>query len=510
MVISAKGNPLAPSSRPPPPRVEEYVGRYGKNPLELLLELAGLDYELAERSFAHFFKAAWPVLEPATELLSNWHQELIAEYLQATLTGDIKRLIINMPPRYSKSLLVTVMFPAWCWIANPSLRFINASYSEDLATKHNVDRRTLLQSAWFQAAWGGRFSFSADQNQKTEYTNDKRGHCVGVGMLGTVTGKGGDYVIVDDPHNPKKAESDLEREATINAFDSTFTTRLDNKKTGRMIVVMQRLHHKDLTGHLLAKKAEGEHWTHLNLPAEAPRKTTIKFPVSGRRLVREAGAILHPAREGKKELDAAKVSLGSYNFAGQYDQNPTPRAGGMFKKSYWRYYTVKPEKFDQEIQSWDLTFKDLVTSDYVVGFAMGRLGADIYILDMIRAQMGLKASCAAVATMSQRWPKTMLKLVEDKANGPGVVDLLKSKITGLVLENPEGSKIERAALVEPTCESGNVHWPDPDLHPWVKHAIAELAAFPKGDHDDVVDAFTQGVKRLQVKGHDKFLALGTL
>ncbi len=496
------------SAPPRPAQIEEYCGKFGRNPLELLAELSGLDYELAERSFAHFFRAAWPVLEPSTPLLPNWHQDLVAEYLQATLTGEIRRLIINMPPRYSKSLEITVMFPAWCWIKNAALRFIGASYSEDLATKHNIDRRALIQSAWYQAAWGNRFSFSADQNQKTEYTNTARGHCVGVGMLGTVTGKGGDYVLVDDPHNPKKAESDLERESTINAFDSTFTTRLDNKKTGRMIVVMQRLHHKDLTGHLLAKRAEGENWTHLNLPAEAPKKTVVRFPISGKRLVREKGEILHPQREGKAELAAAKVSLGSYNYAGQYDQNPTPRAGGIFKKHFWRYYTARPEKFDEQIQSWDLAFKDLTTSDFVVGFALGRIGADVYVLDMIRAQMGLKASIGAVGTMSTRWPLTMLKLVEDKANGPALVDMLKSKISGLVLENPEGSKLERAALVEPMCEAGNVHWPHPDTHPWVKQAIAELAAFPKGDHDDVVDALTQGLKRLQVKSLDRFKALG--
>lgn len=490
---------------------EEIVSKFGPDPLQVLTELAMQDYKLASESFIHFFRAAWSVLEPSAPLLNNWHQECIAEYLQATLTGDIKRLIINVPPRYSKSLMVTVMFPAWCWIKDPSLRFINASYSEDLATKHNVDRRTLMRSEWYRTAWGHKFQFSEEQNQKTEYVNDKRGHMVAAGMLGTVTGKGGDYVIIDDPHNPKKAESDAERTAAVNAFDSTFTTRLDNKKTGRMIVVMQRLHFKDLTGHLLDKKAQGEDWTHLKLPAEAPKRTIVVFPISKRKIIREKNDVLHPDREGPKELKAMKIALGSYGYAGQYDQNPTPRVGGLFKKTYWRYYTALPQKFDQIILSWDMSFKDLTSSDEVCGFAMGIVGADIYIFDCENDQWGFSKTCEALKRMSLRHPLAIRKLVEDKANGPAVIDYLKSKIAGLIAENPEGSKMERAALVEPIVESGNVHLPHPSIAPpWVQKLIDQAAAFPKGDRDDMVDAMTQGIKYLMPMALDRLRALGTM
>lgn len=479
--------------------------------IELLKQLSELDYALAEKSFVHFFKAAWKVLEPTTPLLFNWHHELIAEYLQATLNGDISRLIINVPPRYSKSILVTIMFPAWCWITKPSLRFISASYSVDLATKHGVDRRMLLRSDWYQAAWKDRFSFSEEQNQKTEYVNNHRGHMVSVGMLGTVTGKGGDYVLIDDPHNPKKAESDAERRAAINAFDSTFTTRLDNKKTGRIVVVMQRLHFQDLTGHLLAKNEECENWTHLCLPAEAPTKTTIIFPVSGKSIERKKGSILHPDREGPAELAKAKTSLGAYNYAGQYEQNPSPRHGGIFKRSYWRYYTHIPDKFDEVIQSWDMSFKELVSSDPVAGCVLGRVGEEIYVLDFINDQLGFRASCNAVLDLSKRWPLARRKYVEDKANGPAVADALRSKIPGLILINPAGSKIERAALVEPVFESGNVLLPHAHIaQPWVSQLIEQCAAFPRGANDDMVDALTQGVKCLQVKAADRLKALGKL
>ncbi len=479
--------------------------------LELLKRLLELDYAKAEKSFSHFFKAAWSILEPTTPRLDNWHQEAIAEYLEATLAGDITRLIINMPPRYSKSLLVTVMFPAWCWIRDPSLKFINASYAEDLAVKHAVDRRILMQSNWYQAAWSNKFQFSNEQNQKSEYINDKRGSMVAVGMLGAVTGKGGDYVIIDDPHNPKKAESDAERKSAVEAFDSTFTTRLDNKKTGRIIVVMQRLHFKDLTGHLLDKKAEGEHWTQLKLPGEAPRRTVITLPLSKRKVIRNEGDILHPDREGAKELASMKVSLGSYGYAGQYDQNPTPRAGGLFKKSYWRYFIQVPPRFDEIIQTWDMTFKDLTTSDYVAGLVLGRLGADIYVLDAKHAQMGFSKSRDAVIELSRRHPLATRKLIENKANGPAIQDNLKSKIPGIILVEPEGSKMERAALVEPWFEAGNILLPHPNIaQPWVKNLIDEAASFPKGEHDDLVDALTQGVKYLQKNFLDKFKALGNL
>lgn len=492
---------------------EGYSGIYGSNPIELLKKLQMLDYALCEKSFSQFFKAAWHILEPTTPRLDNWHQEAIAEYLEACLAGDITRLIINMPPRYSKSLLVTVMFPAWCWLKQPSLKFINASYAEDLAVKHAVDRRILMQSSWYQAAWGNRFQFSAEQNQKSEYINDMRGSMVATGMLGAVTGKGGDFVIIDDPHNPKKAESDAERKSAVEAFDSTFTTRLDNKKTGRIIVVMQRLHFKDLTGHLLDKKAQGEHWDQLKLPIEAPHRTIITLPMTKRKIVREPGAILHPEREGKKEIAKMKVSLGSMNYAGQYEQNPTPRVGNLFKKSYWRYYLTLPEKFDEIIQSWDMTFKDGSQNDLVAGFVMGRKDANIYLIDCVNERLSFGKSKDAVKNMTRKYPLAIKKAIENKANGPAIENDLRTKIPGIVLVEPEGSKMERAALIEPYCEAGNIYLPSPNSNyyqPWVQDFINQAAGFPKSEHDDMVDAFTQGVKLLSKNLLAKLIALGQL
>jgi predicted phage terminase large subunit-like protein len=473
----------------------------------ILQELIKLDYAKAEVDPAHYLKAAWPILEPKAEFKPNWHIDCIAEHLQAVYLGQIKRIIFNQPPRYLKSIQITISWPTWVWIKDPSFRFMCVSYSDSLSVKHSVDRRRLIQSPWYQAAWGKRYQLSCDENQKHEFSNNHRGHMIATSMQGTATGKGANCLIIDDPHNPKRAESKRQREADIEAFDLTFTSRLDNKKEDRIVIVMQRLHDRDLTGHVLAKESD---YYHLKLPAEAPKRTVIRFPISGKEYVREAGDILHPDREGKAELEARKIDLGGYGYAGQYDQNPQPRKGGILKRDYWRYYDNAPEKFDEIIQSWDMSFKDLESSDFVVGQVWGRIGADKYLLDMIRAQMGLVASCQAVKTLTLRRPLARKKLIENKANGPGVVDVLKREISGLVLKEPRGTKEERAAMIEPQLQAGNVYLPNPEKHPWVKILIDEAAAFPRGAHDDTVDAMTQALIELDQKGFEKFKALTRL
>lgn len=212
-----------------------------------------LDYELSESHLSHFVQGAWDVLEPTTDLLWNWHHDLICEYLTAAEQGEIRRLIINIAPRSTKSLLATVSFPDWIWTKTPSARFLFGSYAETLSTKHSLLRRNLIESPWYQAGWGHKFHLSGDLNKKTEFANNKTGQMKAAGIKGSITGEGGDYIIIDDPHNPKGAESDADREATLQNFDLAWSNRLNNKKTGRIILIMQRLHHQDLTGHLIAK-----------------------------------------------------------------------------------------------------------------------------------------------------------------------------------------------------------------------------------------------------------------
>ena len=327
--------------------------------LDELALLEAEDFARAENSLAHFTRSAWDILEPETQYLHNWHIDLISEYLTAVEQGDIRRLIINIPPRYMKSLQVTVCFPAWVWTRKPAKRFIAASYAASLSIAHSVARRTLIESDWYQRGWGDKFELASDQNQKTEFQNTHRGHMIAASVGGAITGRGGDILIVDDPLNPLEAASDIEREAANTWFDLTFTSRLDNKKTGAIIVVMQRLHEKDLTGHLLAKGG----WEHLKLPVEATSKTTIVFPISKREIVREEGQVLWPERDGPKELEQTKKDLGPIGYPAQMQQDPKPAGGGFFHRSWWKRYQELPMRRIRRVQFWDCAEVPGVTND---------------------------------------------------------------------------------------------------------------------------------------------------
>jgi len=266
-------------------------------------------YGKSANRFINYFKAVWPIVEPKQTLELNWHHGLIAEYLEACASLEIKRLIINIPPRYTKSNLITVTFPTWMWIKNPEKRFIFSSYSQSLSTKHSVDRRAILESDFYKKGFGNIFTLATDQNVKTEFQNDKRGVMVATSMGGSVTGKGGDFVIIDDPHNPKGAESDAQRNAVIESFDRTFSTRLNDKKNGVIIVVMQRLHEADLSGHLLSQGG----WEHLKIPGVSTQRTIYTYPKSRITKIREANDILHPSRESEIQIKAQKVALGVHS-----------------------------------------------------------------------------------------------------------------------------------------------------------------------------------------------------
>ena len=460
---------------------------------ELLRLLEAESYDLAEKSLSRFVMDAWDVLEPKNAFLYNWHIGLITEHLEAVSRGEEKRLIINIPPRYMKSLCVSVMWPVWSWIARPENRWIFASYSQSLAAKHSVDRRQLIQSSFFQKQWGKLFSLTDDQNLKTEFMNTRRGHMIATSVGGTATGKGGDIIVVDDPHNPLEANSDVLRQKAIDFFDQTLTTRLDNKKNGAIVVVMQRLHEDDLTGHLL----EQGDWTHLCVPAQAESRTIYNFPISGKSKTYNEGDILFPKREDLAEIERQKRALGSIAFAAQYQQRPTPSEGAIIQKSWFKYYSELPIKFDEILQSWDMSFKESENSDYVVGQVWGRVGANKYLLAQVRKKMAFPDTIRAFRTMTAQWPRAYRKLVEDKANGSAIISTLKDSITGIIAVNPTESKLARLSAVCPQIEAGNVYLPDPKQNPWVNDLIDEALRFPRGKHDDQVDAMTMALNDFQ-------------
>ncbi len=457
---------------------------------EIVAKLRAVQYALAEKRLRDFVRAAWDVLEPRTELKWNWHHDLICEHLEAVRDGQIRRLIVNVPPRELKSTIVTVCFPAWVWLKEPQERFLFGSYADSLARKHSILRRALIESPWFQRSWGDRFRLRDDLNTKSDFGNDKMGQMKAAGISGSVTGEGGNYLIFDDPHNPKKVESDVERQSTLDNLDLAWMSRLNDRTIGRVVLVMQRTHDADATQHFLDT---GE-YTHLKLPAvEDEPKRTLVFPVSGKTIERKEGEELHPARLDAKVRAQLEKDLGSWGYAAQYQQNPVPRKGGMVQLSWFKSYTVQPSKFDRVIMSWDMAFKDTKASAYVVGQVWGKIEGRAYLIDQVREKMDFVASCHAVAALIAKHPRATRRLVEDKANGPAIIAQLKSKFPGLIAVQTADDKVARFAAVTPFFESGNIYVPDESIAPWVNDYKLELTRFPRTTYKDQVDATSQAL-----------------
>lgn len=449
----------------------------------------------AERSLRSFIEQAWPILEPSTPFLPNWHIDFLVEHLEAVTRGQDTRLLINIPPRSGKSILVTVLWPVWEWIRDPSMRAIFASYAEPLAIKHSLDRRSVLQSPWYQRHWGHRVQLATDQNEKREFRNTRGGHMTVTSTGGSILGKGGSRIVVDDPHQPD--ESDTQREAVLRFFTQTLSTRLDNKNTGAMVAVMQRLHERDLSA-----LCQDLGFTHVCIPAEAEAPTRYVFPLSGRVFDRPVGDILWPAREDADVLDEQRQLLGSAAYAGQYQQRPAPADGAIFQREWFKYYDELPPGLTGYAQSWDMAFKE--GNDYVVGLVAARRGADIYLIDRAKGQWSFTESCKQVTRLNQRYPQARTILIEDAANGPAIIDHLKRMISGIIAVTPDGGKMARAHAAQPIVEAGNVYLPNPAPNgrrrpdrDWVEDFLHQLIIFPHGAHDDDVDAFTQLVVRWQ-------------
>lgn len=490
-----------------------------KNLSKKLPSLDDIKTEKARRHFSEYIKQSWDVIEPGIEYMHNWHIDAIAEYLEAVKIGQIRRLIINLPPRYMKSIEVTVMFPTWIWIEDPYKRFIAASYSAALSKKHNINKRDIITSPWYQNRWADRYVIKDDKNTQTNFENDKKGFMFATSINGTLTGEGGDIIIIDDPHNPKQAESEAERNTAIEFCKTTLPTRLNNKKKGAIIVVMQRLHDQDVSGYFLSQGG----WEHLCLEGVAEKRTIMHYPISGREFIREEGDLLWPEREGPEEIAAMKKSLGSYGFSGQYQQAPSPSGGGKIKRHWWKYWKPKglqlppvavrlesgewmyteaediPDYWDEQLQSWDCSFKDEKENDLVAGGVWGRRLANCYLLDVVNQRMDIIETINGICTFTEKWPKTLLKLIEGKANGPAVIQLLRNKISGLIDIEPEGGKIARVNAVSPSIEAGNVYVPHPLIYPWVNDFLEQCSKFPRGANDDMVDMMSQALNRLMYR-----------
>jgi predicted phage terminase large subunit-like protein len=464
-----------------------------------------------QRSLSAFVRDAWPVLEPNNLLKWNWHHDAMCEHLMAQSHGEIRNLGINVPPRSAKSTIVSVCWPAWEWTWNPAQQWLCGSYAGGLALDLALMMRRLVESDWYQRWWGHVFQLTEDQRAKGKFDTDKGGHRISVGAGGPVLGRGGNRLVMDDPHNTKQAESEDVREGTVDWYQRFWEGRLNDPQTGTRTLVMQRLHQHDVSGALIDR---GDYeWLVLPMEFEPARRHHTTLGWTDPR--KQAGELLHEARDGTAEVTAAKTRLGTYGYAGQMQQRPSPSEGGMFKRQWWRRWrpfasppkegvVMAPAPFDRKVISVDCAFKDhrdqpgsagktgkQVASSRVCVMTLGVHGPNKYIIRVVADQMDILQTIQAIRDARKADPDAYAVLVEDKANGPAVVQMLKREMPGVLEVSPRGDKVARATAVMPQVEAGNVLLLDGA--PWVAEFIEEHAKFPAGTYKDQVDTLSQAV-----------------
>lgn len=401
-------------------------------------------------------------------------------------------LILQAPPQHGKSEIVSRKLPAYILGRFPSWRVGGASYSDELANAMAQDvRRNLADDRHKKLFPQPEEKRRYDVNRTGEFTAPGgSGGYLGVGVGAGLTGRPLDIGIIDDPvKNEKEALSPTVKEGHWNWYQSVFTTRL-SENSGQIIMATSWAE-DDLPGRVMSH-FKGD-----------PRLTVLRFPAINMR--GEVGynpqlpeGPLVPELHSLAKLQETKGLLSDYWWAALYQQNPRPLGGNVFKEDGVRYYLPKdlPAKFDKVLASWDCTFKDTDGTDYVVGQVWGKAGANSYLLDQVRQRMSFTKTVREVVTLREAWPRTREILIEDKANGPAVIDTLKASVPGIIPIEPDGSKLARAHAVTSYWEAGNVWLPHPDIAPWVKDLVAELTTFPASANDDQVDALTQALRRL--------------
>lgn len=340
--------------------------------------------EILKNNFPAFIQRCFHTVDPNAQYSHNWHIELIAEYLQACMNREITKLIINIPPRHMKSISVAVAFPAWLLGHNPSEQIMCASYSKALSNKHSMDCRAIINSEWYRELFPN-WKLVKDQNTQSKFVTTKRGFRIATSVGSTTTGEGGNFLIIDDPLSADEATSEIMRNRANTWFDQTFSSRLNDKKRGVMIVIMQRLHENDLTGHLLRKG----NWEHLCLPLIAEKEEEHKIHDFYYR--RDVGEMLHKERIDEHTLKAIKIDAGPYAFAGQYQQTPSPSGGGVFERKWLQYYNNIDSTQMNKYLLVDPANSKNKGSDYT---AMVLIGAhedgNLYLIDAIRDRLNVR------------------------------------------------------------------------------------------------------------------------
>lgn len=468
------------------------------------------DYEalgaLCRTSFSAFTHKSFGVIEPGTEYESNWHIDCMAEHLEAAYRGEIKRLIINIPPRSLKSFSVAQAFPAWVMGKNSTQKFIMASYAYSLAEDNVRKCRTIMRDGWYKDTFG-QTEISSDQDQKHHFETTKGGMYYGAGIGGTIIGKGADYILLDDPLNPKEAMSDTCRLTAIREIRSTLFSRFNDKRTGRFILIMQRLHEADPTGDLL--KDGG--YVHLKLPAISSKR--ISITLNGKSWGMEEGQLLFPKRLTQEILDQTRLDMTEIHFAGQMLQDPVPVGGGEFREGWMQWYQaggIKPKEMNLVILvdaagGDELNKKKKKTSDWTVMMVVG-LAPDnnYYLLDMIRDRLNPTERIDTLFMLHRKWnaltgkpPKVGYEKYGMMTDTHYIKEKQRTDAYNFALVEVGGQvmKEERIRRLIPDMQNGRWYYPATlsyiDLEgrkfDLITELKGEMASFPRARWDDILD-----------------------
>jgi predicted phage terminase large subunit-like protein len=443
---------------------------------------------LLRNDFRAFLEKVFSTLTPGQRYVSGWPIDAVSWRLERVRRGEIRRLIINMPPRSLKSIAASVAFPAFVLGLDPSRRIICVSYSGDLAKKHSNDFRAVLESPWYPSCFPGT-TIGRFKNSETEIELTARGFRLATSVGGTLTGRGGDMIVIDDPLKPDDALSEVKRSAANQWFTNTLLSRLDDKRTGAIVVVMQRVHIDDLTGFLLAQSDE---WDVLSLPAIADSEEVIPT-WAGQRYRRKMGEALSPEREPLHVLEALKLQVGSDAFSAQYQQMPAPPGGAMVKRDWIVRYVELPPASERlfTLQSWDTANKGGPENDWSVctTWIVARKKR-WYLVDVWRGRVDYPALKTKVQTLAERWNARRV-LVEDAGAGTSLVQELRGRVSGIVAVKPDGDKASRMAVASAKFEAGQALLPE--RASWLPDLEAELFVFPGSRHDDQCDSISQAL-----------------
>jgi len=510
------------------------IPKFDAASIDVEAQLLDLDRADCEESLYFFLKSAWKYIDPAP-WMDSWAVDAICEHLQAVVDGQIKRLIINVQPRIGKSNTVSVALPAWIWAqpvmsptSGPGVPLLFASYADKLSLRDSVKCRRLIESPWYQARWGNRFQLTSDQNTKSRFTNDKGGDRLITSIGAGVTGEGGNIICIDDPNAANDVESEATTQSTIDWWTTAMPTRLNDPENGAFIIIQQRLGEDDLTGHILEHESEG--WTHLCLPGRYEPERSFHTSIGWKDPRTQAGELLWPERFSEPYLKRLEKSMGPYTFAGQIQQRPEPKGGGIIKSDWWLLYDREqyPE-FDFSLAVLDTAYTEDTMNDpsgmIIWGiYSDDKPGLATRIVDQEGNSLRMNAAYSEFAPkvlLTYAWDehlelhqlvekvaatclkfKVDLLVIENKASGISVAQEIRRLYSrekfGVELFDPKSQdKTARLYSVQHLFAEGIIYAPQTK---WSQKVITQVGMFPKSRHDEYVDLTSMGLRKLRDMG----------